>query len=171
MKVLRLIYISHQGFNPCFSGSCSRIFVCYACTWFILWFQSLFQWILLTNRPDLFLWQTLSYVSILVLVDLAHECEEHLIPKSQCRSFNPCFSGSCSRIRENNSRLLFIHSVSILVLVDLAHESYFRMHFKEFLCRFQSLFQWILLTNPIIQSVRKSENKVSILVLVDLAHE
>ncbi|AAM33057.1 hypothetical protein MM_3361 [Methanosarcina mazei Go1] len=62
-------------------------------------------------------------------------------------SFNPCFSGSCSRICLK-ARILTVDSqVSILVLVDLAH---------EYICIFEGIFHYI---------------RVSILVLVDLAHE
>ncbi|AAM33059.1 hypothetical protein MM_3363 [Methanosarcina mazei Go1] len=59
--------------------------------------------------------------------------------------FNPCFSGSCSRIKR---KLLLkpCNLVSILVLVDLAHECI-----------------------PLISALQPY--RVSILVLVDLAHE
>ena len=86
-------------------------------------------------------------VSILVLVDLAHEysqissvkiilygfnpcfsgsCSRILeafqeYPTARC-SFNPCFSGSCSRIHHCNPESIMVQNVSILVLVDLAHE-------------------------------------------------
>ncbi|AAM33058.1 hypothetical protein MM_3362 [Methanosarcina mazei Go1] len=61
-------------------------------------------------------------------------------------SFNPCFSGSCSRIRCTFNVYTIRYIVSILVLVDLAHEYYIRDEIE-------------------------GELKVSILVLVDLAHE
>ena len=85
-----------QRFNPCFSGSCSRI---------------------LLSRTL----QLCTRVSILVLVDLAHECES-LVYTTDIISFNPCFSGSCSRIRRLGYSGKWKHVVSILVLVDLAHE-------------------------------------------------
>ena len=86
-------------------------------------------------------------------------------------SFNPCFSGSCSRICLK-ARILTVDSqVSILVLVDLAHEC-FMCHWSskggevsilvlvdlahEYICIFEGIFHYI---------------RVSILVLVDLAHE
>ncbi len=67
-------YSDAESFNPCFSGSCSRILE------------------LLGHNPQA------VCVSILVLVDLAREL--YIALKSQILecSFNPCFSGSCSRI-------------------------------------------------------------------------
>ena len=62
-------------------------------------------------------------VSILVLVDLAFE---FLLTRSLMKAnirFNPCFSGSCIRIREYKRVLPDLPLVSILVLVDLAFES------------------------------------------------
>ena len=67
-------------------------------------------------------WIGVYYVSILVLVDLAHEFDigfDNNLAFFGC--FNPCFSGSCSRMGNQgpgNPRTC----VSILVLVDLAHE-------------------------------------------------
>ena len=85
-------------------------------------FQSLFQWTLLTNTKQIIILQ----ISIIC--------------------FNPCFSGSCSRIGTNLLRETGCTLVSILVLVDLAHEFFLRTaSFGQLL--FQSLFQWILLTN------------------------
>ena len=108
------------SFNPCFSGSCSRIL--FLLTYLLLLFS----------------------VSILVLVDLAHESFPFVITP-HTPSFNPCFSGSCSRIHMDlpNKRR---RQVSILVLVDLAHE--YCLGFLYFI-----------------------HTVVSILVLVDLAHE
>ena len=40
----------------------------------------------------------LELVSILVLVDLAREYDEDYFSDIEDTSFNPCFSGSCSRI-------------------------------------------------------------------------
>jgi len=60
-------------------------------------------------------------VSILVLVDLAREFSNcHAVDPEEF-SFNPCFSGSCSRI---SYLFCFLQEkdVSILVLVDLARE-------------------------------------------------
>ena len=37
-------------------------------------------------------------VSILVLVDLAHEFASGFLMRRRAVGFNPCFSGSCSRI-------------------------------------------------------------------------
>ena len=90
-------------------------------------------------------------VSILVLVDLAHELVEAIQRYCILLSFNPCFSGSCSRINIYRNRNAWSHNVSILVLVDLAHE----------------LWQgWS--RRPRCLSMRF---RVSILVLMDLAHE
>jgi len=62
------------GFNPCFSGSCSRI--------------------QLDGLPAL----SEAIVSILVLVDLAREFIQVDIKHGTNICFNPCFSGSCSRM-------------------------------------------------------------------------
>ena len=109
------------SFNPCFNGSCSRILDTIA------------------KKYGLF-------VSILVLMDLAHEFYRvfHQPIRSNC--FNPCFNGSCSRIISKIFYPTIGTRVSILVLMDLAHESdvYYYMH---------------------------TLNSVSILVLMDLAHE
>ena len=64
-------------------------------------------------------------VSILVLVDLAHESHLTRELSLMSGSFNPCFSGSCSRIRIHFLQEILMQKVSILVLVDLAHESVF----------------------------------------------
>ena len=109
-------------------------------------FQSLFQWILLTNKTSGLKINLVSLVSILVLVDLAHEFADARTryffttcfnpcfsgscsristktPASMILScFNPCFSGSCSRIPRREDRSIKQCCVSILVLVDLAHE-------------------------------------------------
>ncbi len=45
-----------------------------------------------------------AFVSILVLVDLAHELKKSLEKVSRSSCFNPCFSGSCSRIRQLRKR-------------------------------------------------------------------
>ena len=66
--------MQRTGFNPCFSGSCSRM---NCSTW---WYE---------NRKS---------VSILVLVDLAHEFLQISCSHLFHCGFNPCFSGSCSRI-------------------------------------------------------------------------
>ncbi|WP_455709824.1 hypothetical protein, partial [Methanosarcina mazei] len=86
-------------------------------------------------------------VSILVLVDLAREFYQKGFDPEQCLCFNPCFSGSCSRIFAvvdwegiidgfnpcfsgscsrilDHERAQGLRLVSILVLVDLAHEYY-----------------------------------------------
>ena len=137
------------SFNPCFSGSCSRIVI---------------NGVILDNIADCFnpcfsgscsricgfaQVHKVTKVSILVLVDLAHEYPDYFFDiKKRYRGFNPCFSGSCSRITEKASledmlsvrfnpcfngscsRILFFYKirsemqgVSILVLMDLAHES------------------------------------------------
>ena len=62
-------------------------------------FQSLFQWILLANIRR---YEHLPYrdkVSILVLVDLARELSIGSPYIGLEIGFNPCFSGSCSRIK------------------------------------------------------------------------
>ncbi len=86
-------------------------------------------------------------VSILVLVDLAHEFLLFVGFYDYAASFNPCFSGSCSRMLYNRTLSDEEIEVSILVLVDLAHE----------------------LTTSLDEI--NALKQVSILVLVDLAHE
>ena len=114
-----------------------------------VWFQSLFQWILLANLTTITLFHSFGTVSILVLVDLAREllsCDSTqafrtsfqslfqwiLLANSILKgiyqmktwSFNPCFSGSCSRMLSEIHRSVRNTDVSILVLVDLARECY-----------------------------------------------
>ena len=133
-------------------------------------FQSLFQWILLSNPCSTVNCEPVPIVSILVLVDLAIESHDtsmtnttHLFQSlfqwillsnpivlqlqatNHC-CFNPCFSGSCYRIR-------------LFCVVS------------GFLLTFQSLFQWILLSNPSNVHPARNSQVVSILVLVDLAIE
>ena len=69
-------FVSREAvsFNPCFNGSCSRIY--------------LFPSLLYAN----------SLVSILVLMDLAHEWSRQCLMLLSLSGFNPCFNGSCSRI-------------------------------------------------------------------------
>ena len=158
-------------FNPCFSGSCSRILPTDFSGYNLFKFQSLFQWILLTNY-DLFETYKTKYSSFnpcfsgscsrIQLMNAEMEdivcfnpcfsgsCSRITAPEpeeSHYVSFNPCFSGSCSRIYFVCSRHLTTSQVSILVLVDLAHEYVIVWLFIELQKRFQSLFQWILLTN------------------------
>ena len=64
----------------------------------------------------------LIYVSILVLMDLAHESAGAAVVVREAKSFNPCFNGSCSRIGNPLPRCRRLSAVSILVLMDLAHE-------------------------------------------------
>ncbi len=108
-------------------------------------FQSLFQWILLANQRTLSLVVLPIRVSILVLVDLAREYGTPEIGYLQSNCFNPCFSGSCSRmisIYGNDGCYAFqslfqwILLANALSLVDI-----------KLLFWFQSLFQWILLAN------------------------
>ena len=85
-------------------------------------FQSLFQWILLSNPIPFLTGKDRQPVSILVLVDLARELQTQVDLK-----------------RKNQ--------VSILVLVDLARELSKVKNLKSPNKMFQSLFQWILLSN------------------------
>ena len=85
VSILVLVDLAHEfvicnqeeagniGFNPCFSGSCSRIVT--------------------ASTP-----MNVLLVSILVLVDLAHEFSVKAATAARLFCFNPCFSGSCSRI-------------------------------------------------------------------------
>ena len=128
MFIRLLLQLLILGFNPCFSGSCIRIFYCYSCRGY-LWFQSLFQWILHSNFAhlrrighdrvmfqSLFQWILHSntaihakavpghLVSILVLVDLAFEYSKPVAAGLERFCFNPCFSGSCIRIKKTNQK-------------------------------------------------------------------
>ncbi len=135
------------SFNPCFSGSCSRMRLLLRCL-LLSHCVSILVLVDLARELPLFNFKGVSaIVSILVLVDLARESQAHIRKQEQKPSFNPCFSGSCSRIlllfhirrrlfcfnpcfsgscsRMAASMFLkhFSH-VSILVLVDLARELY-----------------------------------------------
>ena len=86
-------------------------------------------------------------------------------------SFNPCFSGSCSRIqRMIMERTLLL--VSILVLVDLARE-----FFLHSLTKVNTQFVSILVLVDLAREFHTAKSSVvhsrlvSILVLVDLARE
>jgi len=79
-------------------------------------------------------------------MDLAHEYLLNVFSNGDICGFNPCFNGSCSRIRTVVFFNCARYTVSILVLMDLAHE----------------LYAEILPVN---------RGTVSILVLMDLAHE
>ena len=108
--------------------------------------------------------------------------------------FNPCFSGSCFRIPIGLEYLRLPTHVSILVLVDLAFEflisshelkektvsilvlvdlafEFIDMRYYSETHEFQSLFQWILLSNTTNKAALLTLYIVSILVLVDLAFE
>ena len=67
-------------------------------------------------------YDTENGVSILVLVDLARESASAAGLLSNAGSFNPCFSGSCSRMHLIQQLESSQYMVSILVLVDLARE-------------------------------------------------
>ena len=72
-------------------------------------------------------------------MDLAHELDIGKMGDSFDDGFNPCFSGSCSRIVVNFGFSMDVIVVSILVLVDLAHESFASISVHP--CnKFQSLF-------------------------------
>ena len=139
---------SQMGFNPCFSGSCSRISQGVMRLGRLESFNPCFSGSC-SRISERFQRVNDGYnVSILVLVDLAHESGSTLDRATEIASFNPCFSGSCSRIWKNGnwythfssfnpcfsgscSRISLRRSllpcgttVSILVLVDLAHESH-----------------------------------------------
>jgi len=65
-----------KGFNPCFNGSCIRIFV-------------------VSHKTE-----ECKSVSILVLMDLAFEWTLQNTPINNTEGFNPCFNGSCIRITQ-----------------------------------------------------------------------
>jgi len=79
-------------------------------------------------------------VSILVLVDLAREFYSGFPSVVAWCGFNPCFSGSCSRIVFSLCPCVINTSVSILVLVDLAREFDYTWIEYEVDSLFQSLF-------------------------------
>ena len=61
-------------------------------------------------------------VSILVMMELAHEVDRSFIEFGKRNSFNPCYDGIGSRRNhsDHNRRML---QVSILVMMELAHEA------------------------------------------------
>ena len=90
--------MSEECFNPCFSGSCSRIPV-------PAWIRdelNLVSILVLVDLAREFAMVSISMtaqdVSILVLVDLARESGASVSSMVSSSCFNPCFSGSCSRI-------------------------------------------------------------------------
>ncbi len=121
--LLHQLHFSIISFNPCFSGSCSRMHSSGSKPRWKVVFQSLFQWILLANDQELFhqrhrqqfqslfQWILLANLFLIVMESMfrprfnpcfSGSCSR-IIPHSPRRkrhhlSFNPCFSGSCSRI-------------------------------------------------------------------------
>ncbi|AKB55640.1 hypothetical protein MSBRM_2642 [Methanosarcina barkeri MS] len=85
-------------FNPCFSGSCSRIVYYFGICFNIGYVSILVLVDLAHESTDWWTCRSIQRVSILVLVDLAHEFRLSIENNRACLSFNPCFSGSCSRI-------------------------------------------------------------------------
>jgi len=155
--------VTHFGFNPCFNGSCSRIFIHSFLFLFSLSFNPCFNGscsrIFSSSQVAIFV----NFVSILVLMDLAHESPTPLYAPGTELGFNPCFNGSCSRIIQrlalqlitcrfnpcfNGScsrirRLETSHGhiqVSILVLMDLAHESGYVIKVKKNIIGFNPCF-------------------------------
>ncbi len=85
-------------------------------------FQSLFQWILLSNKKYKYYIHADKFQSLfqwILLSNVRHSNSR--LPLFVRVSFNPCFSGSCSRIPVTWMTCCII-IVSILVLVDLALE-------------------------------------------------
>ena len=106
MQQLRLyLGLCRNGFNPCFNGSCSRISpassIFKAQSGFNPCFNGSCSRMPLLRHP----FSRHNRVSILVLMDLARECEYKWLIRDQKMSFNPCFNGSCSRM------LLFVFFV------------------------------------------------------------
>ncbi len=89
---------SIYGFNPCFSGSCSRICAVSGVCSFNIGFNPCFSGSCSRIRISFPCPPVHTFVSILVLVDLAHESKLKARMMQRARCFNPCFSGSCSRI-------------------------------------------------------------------------
>ena len=109
-------------------------------------------------------------VSILVLVDLAHESVILFTVRFSPPSFNPCFSGSCSRMRKRTPDDTKRTPVSILVLVDLAHEFDEYINLLFYMC-FNPCFSGSCSRMRCNNASNYYSTGVSILVLVDLAHE
>ena len=91
--------ILHEGFNPCYRGSCSSTTI-----QDIYWlpdelFQSLLSWILLVDNAIYKLDFCNQDVSILVIVDLARRHPSSFRKKPLSLCFNPCYRGSCSSTR------------------------------------------------------------------------
>ena len=140
----------HGGrFNPCFIGSCSRIPIASPNDARLDCFNPCFIGSCSRIRRKYERRAENKIVSILVLLDLAHEfCYDSWFDSDNI-SFNPCFIGSCSRIGFSTTGLASTYEVSILVLLDLAHEFNPKL-LTHVIYKFQSLFYWILLTNSLV---------------------
>ena len=133
-------------------------------------FQSLFFWIYLSNFLCFLHQFYLSFVSILVFLDLPFKpLPIILFPVLRSyRSFNPCFSGSTFQTILS-SLLTTFWTVSILVFLDLPFKLLWLDSQDVTGTEFQSLFFWIYLSNSYMQTyVRSSVSNVSILVFLDL---
>ncbi len=84
-------------FNPCFNGSCSRILGCMRSMGLSI-VSILVLMDLAHEFPGLAQATDVEKVSILVLMDLAHESSKIRGVGRSKPCFNPCFNGSCSRI-------------------------------------------------------------------------
>ena len=111
-----------------------------------------------------------TLVSILVLVDLAFEWGGNVECRIMIHSFNPCFSGSCIRIRQ-----FFRIEWPIYSFNPCFSGSCIRIqplpNFRFWILGFNPCFSGSCIRIPGVEGWRPSISTVSILVLVDLAFE
>ena len=160
-----------MSFNPCYDGIGSRSLYGLEVAGALDWFQSLLWWNWLTKAGLGCLIQSCPSVSILVMMELAHEVSFRYLLEMWDRRFYPCYDGIGSRSRKRNNKMTpegrfqsllwwnwltknypralidWLVSVSILVMMELAHEVW-------------CYLQWIWIFS-----------QVSILVMMELAHE
>jgi len=133
-----------RRFNPCFLGTCPRMVWLQLTEKGMCLFQSLFSWNLPSDLLAFFAPRAQSRVSILVFLELALGSGRESVLIGYCRCFNPCFLGTCPRIRPG------VGADRILPM-------------------FQSLFSWNLPSDGIRAKRTETELSVSILVFLELA--
>ncbi len=149
----------------CFSGLASNVSISTSATWTYCFILVL--WILLSNR------QGDHYMSTQVSILFYGSCFECAMLGrlgNMNHGFNPCFSGSCFRISLSTTCAPVPGGFqSLFQWILLSNWGQQLLLFPS--SEFQSLFQWILLSNDRTECFVYSGFTVSILVLVDLAFE
>ena len=122
-------------FNPCFSGSCIRILDALAAVDAAGCFNPCFSGSCIRMQILILERGTPALASILVLVDLAFEFPMKKQSPMFLQSFNPCFSGSCIRIIE-----MLKHYLSLFGFNPCFSGSCIRIMYAAFI---SFIFNWL----------------------------